>query len=251
LKRIDLGGGQPQNLAEVLNAATVQGAWSEQGVILFTTSVASALFRVPASGGQAVAVTKLEKGQISHRAPRFLPGGKQFLFTSIDTDPGLWLGSLNAGEPRRISGIAAGTESVGEYLAPGWLVRVRGNVLVAQRFDASRGQLSGDPVALAQGVGLDQNSQAGSGVRHESWQIAVFFFCPLTPCVLDTLGTGGNSRCPSLFPISNHAAPHSSANSAVWVISAADRFPAPVAAAANQTAVVTGPVSPLMARMRG
>jgi dipeptidyl aminopeptidase/acylaminoacyl peptidase len=39
---------------------------------------------------------------------------------------------------------------------------VRGNALVAQRFDASRGQLSGDPVTLAQGVGLDQNSLAGS-----------------------------------------------------------------------------------------
>jgi Tol biopolymer transport system component/predicted Ser/Thr protein kinase len=162
LKRIDLGGGQPQSLADVANAAVAQGSWSEQGAILFNAGNATALFRVPASGGQVVAVTKRGKGQVSHRSPRFLPGGKQFLFTSTGTEPGLWLGSLNAGEPRRISAFAAGAESVGEYLAPGWLVRVRGNVLVAQRFDASRGQLSGDPVTLAQDVGLDQNTLAGS-----------------------------------------------------------------------------------------
>jgi hypothetical protein len=107
-------------------------------------------------------VTKVGKGQTGHRAPRFLPGGKQFLFTSNGTDAGLWLGSLDGGEPSRISALAAGTESAGEYLAPGWLVRVRGNVLAAQRFDASRGQLSGDPVTLAQGVGVDQLSLAGS-----------------------------------------------------------------------------------------
>ena len=33
--------------------------------------------------------------------------------------------------------------TVGEYLAPGWLVRVRQNTLVAQRFDADRGQSAG------------------------------------------------------------------------------------------------------------
>jgi Tol biopolymer transport system component len=162
LKRIDLGGGQPQSLAFVVDPATSQGAWSAAGVILFNSNGASALSRVPASGGQVVAETKRGKGQTGHRAPRFLPGGKQFLFTSGGTDPGLWLGSLNASEPRRISANVAGTESVGEYLAPGWLVRVRGNVLVAQRFDASRGQLSGDPVTLAQGAGVDPNSLAGS-----------------------------------------------------------------------------------------
>jgi Tol biopolymer transport system component/predicted Ser/Thr protein kinase len=172
LKRIDLGGGQPQSVAALANAATVQGAWSEQGVILFNPSAVSALSRVPASAGQVGAVTKLGKGQVGHYSPRFLPGGKQFLFTSTGTDPGLWLASLDGSEPRRISAFAAGTESAGEYLAPGWLVRVRGNVLVAQRFDASRGQLSGDAVTLAQGVGIDQNTLAGSFSVSHSGTIA-------------------------------------------------------------------------------
>jgi serine/threonine protein kinase len=162
LKRIDIGGGQPQTLAEVVNSAVTEGTWSAEGVILFTTGGTSALSRISASGGQVAAATKLGKGQASHRMPRFLPGGRQFLFTSTGADAGLWLGSLSGGEPRRVAAVAAGTESTGEYLAPGWLVRVRGNVLVAQRFDTSRGQLSGDPVTLAQGVAIDQNTVAGS-----------------------------------------------------------------------------------------
>jgi Tol biopolymer transport system component len=39
---------------------------------------------------------------------------------------------------------------------------VRQAVLTAQRFDAGRGQLSGDPVTLAQAVGVDPNTWAGS-----------------------------------------------------------------------------------------
>ena len=39
---------------------------------------------------------------------------------------------------------------------------MRQNVLVAQRFDAGRGQLSGDPVTLAQAVGVDPDTLAGS-----------------------------------------------------------------------------------------
>jgi len=159
LKRIDLPGGQPQNLADA-PATNNQGTWSTDGVILFTTGVGTPLSRVPASGGQGAA-TKLGKGQTGHRAPRFLSGGRQFLFISSGTDSAIWLGSLDHAGPRRITAIAPTTDSAGEYLAPGWLVRVRQGNLVAQRFDAGRGQLSGDPVTLAQAVGVDPTSLAG------------------------------------------------------------------------------------------
>jgi hypothetical protein len=88
------------------------------------------------------------------------------------TDSALWLGSLDGAEPRRITLFAPGAESVGEYLAPGWLVQVRQNVLVAQRFDASRGQLSGDPITLAQTVGVDQINYAGSFSVSSSGMVA-------------------------------------------------------------------------------
>ena len=161
LKRIDLAGGQPQTLAEA-PTSTGQGSWSTEGVILFNPGQYTSLFRVPASGGRAVPATKLEKGQSFHRAPRFLPGGKQFLFTIIGADSAIWLGSLDGGEPRRIATIGIGADSEGEFIAPGWLVRARQGILVAQRFDAASGQLSGEPVSLAQAVGVDQVTLAGA-----------------------------------------------------------------------------------------
>jgi serine/threonine protein kinase len=55
LMRIDLAGGSPQALADALPAG---GTWSADGVILFTQTVNGPLFRIPASGGTAVAVTE-------------------------------------------------------------------------------------------------------------------------------------------------------------------------------------------------
>src|SRR5262249_7483384 len=71
LKRLDIGGGAPQTLATV--TVPRGGTWNADGVILFP--LGSALFRVPASGGQTVAVTKLDR-QTSHRFPVFLPDGR-------------------------------------------------------------------------------------------------------------------------------------------------------------------------------
>jgi Tol biopolymer transport system component/tRNA A-37 threonylcarbamoyl transferase component Bud32 len=161
LERVDLGGGQPQTLAEVVTPAP-QGAWSAEGVILFNSSTSGPLSRITAAGGQVVAATKLGQGQIIHRAPRFLPGGRKFLFIANGTEQAIWLGSLDGTAPRRLIAVTAGTESEGEYLAPGWMVRVRQGALVAQRFNFGRGQLSGDPILLAQAVGADQLTKAGS-----------------------------------------------------------------------------------------
>ena len=81
LKRFDIGGGAPQTLA---NAVVGRGGtWSPEGVILFSPSSSSStqIFRIPASGGEAVPVTKVDTpSQQSHRFPQFLPGGRQFLF---------------------------------------------------------------------------------------------------------------------------------------------------------------------------
>ena len=164
LKRIDLGGTQPQALAET-PFFSAQGTWSEAGVILFASGGVTSAWRVPASGGQTVTTAKLGKGQNNQLAPRFLPGGRQFLYIVNGADAAIWMGSLNAqggGEPRRITTIAPGTDSQGQYFKPGWLVRVRQNVLEAQRFDAGRSQLSGDPVPLERNVGVDPASFVGS-----------------------------------------------------------------------------------------
>ena len=192
IKRIDLGGGQSQILSAG-DSTGGQGTWGADGTILFGGSrVRVPLFRIPAAGGQAVAVTPLGPAETIHTSPRFLQGSGRFLYFSGGSAPALLLGSLDAhgatpgiaAESRRVTTSAPGAESAAEYLAPGpgsteasreggtrraeapgeggWLIRVRGSVLAAQRFDAATGQLSGDPITVVQAVGIDPLTQTGT-----------------------------------------------------------------------------------------
>jgi Tol biopolymer transport system component len=146
IKRVDLSGGSPQTLADSI--LRTGAAWSAQGVILFEPGPGSGLSRVPASGGQAAPVTKLGRGQGAHRHPYFLPDGKHFLFYVAGTESGIYLGSLDGGDPMHVTA----ADSAGEYLNSGWLLWVQQNALLARRFDPSSGRFSGDPVNLAQPV---------------------------------------------------------------------------------------------------
>ncbi len=155
LKRMDIGGGSPQTLTDAANRG---GTWSTDGTILFTRTVASPLSRIPASGGEPVEVTKLDR-QNSHRFPQFLPGGQQFLFYAQGTleTAGIYLGSLASSDTKRL--VAA--DAVGAYLPNGWLLFIRAGTLMAQRLDLGRGELTGDPVTVADPVGFDAALNAG------------------------------------------------------------------------------------------
>src|SRR5262249_49784448 len=75
LNRIDIAGGAPQVLANA--TAGRGGAWNREGTIVFAPSAAGPLLKTAATGGEAVAVTRIETGQASHRFPQFLPDGRQ------------------------------------------------------------------------------------------------------------------------------------------------------------------------------
>jgi serine/threonine protein kinase len=79
LKRFDIAGGLVQALAEA-PSNTRGGAWNTEGTIVFTRSATEPLYRVPASGGKAVAVTEVKAPHVGHRYPHFLPDGRRFLF---------------------------------------------------------------------------------------------------------------------------------------------------------------------------
>ena len=151
LKRIDVGGGAPQTLADV--APGVGGAWGPGGVILFAPTVASSIYRVSAAGGAPVEVTKpAASGQSSHTFPRFLPDGRRFLFYVLGSEAvrGIYIGSLDSEETTRVTT----ADAAGAYVAPGWLMFVRQGTLFAQRFDPASAKLDGEPAAIAQSIEL-------------------------------------------------------------------------------------------------
>ena len=162
IKRIDIAGGPPQILA---NTGQVRGgAWNAAGTILFTVT-SGALFRTTASGGEPVAVTRLGQAQAVQEFPQFLPDGRQFLYYVL-TSPegaGIYLGSLDGGESKRL----AAADSAAAYLPPEMIAFVRGTSLMVQHFDLKRGELTGDPMRLADPIGLDPRGTAGFSVSSD------------------------------------------------------------------------------------
>ena len=150
LQRIDVGGGSPQILA---SAGVVRsGAWNADGTILFS-SFTGRLSRVAASGGNPSEVTRPAPGQVEHANPSFLPDGRHFLFVVNGTPEasGLYLGSLDGEEPKRLTAADSDGASVGADM----IAFVRGTALMAQHLDSTRGVMSGDPVRLADPVGVN------------------------------------------------------------------------------------------------
>ena len=153
LKRIDVSGGVPQLLADANSGRG--GAWGPDGVILFSPGGAGGLFRVSESGGGVVPVTKLDQSRhTSHRYPQFLPGGR-FVFYAVGNAQfgGLHAGSLDSSEIKRVA--AADTSAV--YGPAGWLFFVRHGTLTAQRLDLSRMELTGQPLAIADSLVVENS----------------------------------------------------------------------------------------------
>jgi Tol biopolymer transport system component len=85
----------------------------------------------------------------------------------VDTE-GIYLGSLDSRETRRITAADAGNivsvitaDAQGMYLPSGWLLYTRQGTLVARRFDPERGELTSDPVIVADAVAGFSVSSAG------------------------------------------------------------------------------------------
>jgi serine/threonine protein kinase/Tol biopolymer transport system component len=143
LKRINIAGGAPQILADALHGTG--GSWNREDVIVFAPAIGSALLRVPATGGNPVPVTHLDSPlQMQHAFPHFLPDGRHILFSSLGTESGIYLGSLDSPELRRV--IVAETAA---YALPGYLLYTRQGTLFAQRFNPESGDLSGDVLQVA------------------------------------------------------------------------------------------------------
>ena len=129
------------------------GSWNQDDVIIFVPDFPTAISRIAASGGEAVAVTKPpagESGQI-YLWPYFLPDGKHFVFeaswgtASSPLKNGLYAGALDSPDATLIS---TEIKSNAEF-ADGRLVYVQNNNLVAHPFDTARLRLAGDPVPIA------------------------------------------------------------------------------------------------------
>jgi len=152
LKRIDIAGGPVQIVADSTSPFRSGATWSRDGVIVFSPSP-DRLAAVPAAGGSVTTVVTADATtkQAFLTWPDFLPDGRHFLFYASSAVPersGVYVGSLDSKETKQI----LTTDIQAKYAEPGYLLFPRGDTLMAQPFDASRLETSGEPVAIADGV---------------------------------------------------------------------------------------------------
>jgi Tol biopolymer transport system component len=152
LKKIAVSGGPPQTICDAATGA--DGAWNEDGVIFYDGQGADPIMRVSAAGGIASPQVTPEGEKAAQVGwPQFLPGGTKFLYVVFGANQAeeVRIGSLDGGESKTV---LAGLSRV-EYAPPGYLLYVRENTLVAQPFDATSGETRGEPLPLAEDLGID------------------------------------------------------------------------------------------------
>ena len=142
LKSVSLTGGSPVSLSSFPGGGGIAGGldWGPNNLIVLAR-VNTGLWQVPASGGEAQPLTRLDTdhGEQGHLDPHFLPGGDALLFT-VRSGEGLkiWVLSYKSGERKEL---LAGFRP--RYVSSGHLVFQQADALYAVPFDINRLEVTG------------------------------------------------------------------------------------------------------------
>ena len=166
LRKVNIATGTVQDICP--SAYGVGAAWNEDGTIVFASRFNEGLYRVPASGGEPVAITRLDtaRRESAHAWPRFLGDGRHLAFlnrTTAEDRNQIGVVSIDGGAPK----LLVKADALVGYEEP-YLLFVRDTVLYAQKLDGSL-QLTGDPVVVIDSVVYSENwalanASASSGV---------------------------------------------------------------------------------------
>ncbi len=161
LRRIPAAGGQVRTVCDAPSGS--DGTWGTSGQIVFDGAADDPLLSVAASGGVARPVIE-DPGEGAPFVgwPEFLPDGEHFLFLrkGPEESEASWL-MVSDLEGNTTPVVEASTRV--QYAAPGYLIYVHDDTLVAHRFDLKSHQVEGDPVPLVEDVGA-----TGVGLAHFS-----------------------------------------------------------------------------------
>jgi Tol biopolymer transport system component len=159
LKRVDIAGGSPRQLAPIVNAPW-HGAWNQFGDVLFVGP--GGLARVSADGGAPTRPAAFKSGPQETRVafPAFFPDGRRLILHVGTTDgrSQIQQGSLDSSDRRTVlsdvtsAAVIAPTPSGRTYL-----VYARDDALVAHELDEASGQVRGTPRVIVDGIGKVAN----------------------------------------------------------------------------------------------
>ena len=164
LNKIDVTGGPPVVICDAPNGRG--GTWNRNGLILFAPQQLGGLYSVSAAGGTAVSAapnpTRAAPGE-SDRWPEFLPDGQHYFYLRGDLNGpgtanlGIYIGTLGSNQARFL--FQADSDAL--YAAPGYVLFLRGDTLMAQRFDAGSLKLEGETFPVAEHIPSPRSFQLG------------------------------------------------------------------------------------------
>ena len=159
IKVVSLVGGSPISITDSL--VGIPGvSWGSDGFIYYDRLGLGALMRVPETGGRAEEISRVDstRGELQHAWPDALPNGKGVLMTASRGGPGAMGTPL---DEIVVLDLATGIHRMlvrglfGRYARSGHLVYVTAEgARMGVPFDQDKMALTGEPVALAQGIGV-------------------------------------------------------------------------------------------------
>jgi serine/threonine-protein kinase len=202
------------------------GSWGQDGNIIAGFDLR--LARISSAGGTPIPATELAPGEIAHRWPQILPGGKAVLFSAYTSMTGLDGGSIEAQSLKRngLRKTLVRGATWGRYVASGHLVYINRGTLYAVPFDPERLEVHGTPTPILEEVAYDsawgsalidfshtgmlvyRSSKAAGGLVTVQWLDQSGHTRPLLP-------VPGNYLSPTLSPDASRLALTSAGD--VWV----------------------------------
>ena len=155
LKKVLLRGGPAVTIYELATNQNLSrgGTWTSDGTIIVGVAN-SGLMQVSALGGEPRPFLELKEGEVEHRNPKMLPGGRAVLFTTSPlSDAKVAVQALDSGE-RTV--LVDGTNP--HYLPTGHLVFGRAGSLWAVPFDVDQLALSGEPAPVLEDVSMQDGA---------------------------------------------------------------------------------------------
>lgn len=164
LKKVALAGGAPVTIAEAPSFRG--GVWGEDGSIYFVPSLFTPVSRIPPGGGAAQLVTTIRtaEGELHHRWPELLPGGKVLIYavhSGGEWDEATIVAQrLDSGERKVL--VRGGTDPC--YLPTGQLAYARAGGLYAVTLDPGSLEVTGPAVEVVSDVFVSPSGWAGMSV---------------------------------------------------------------------------------------
>jgi len=155
LKKVPVAGGSAVPICDTDSFASRGASWGEDQSIVFNpySQAWTPLLRVASAGGKPESITTLSEGEVAHRWPQVLPGANAVLFAAFGTQGGIDASNIVAQRlPSGPSKIVLRGAHYARYLRSGYLVYAQGATLFAVPFDVNRLEVTGQPVAVLEGV---------------------------------------------------------------------------------------------------